>query len=141
MEEINWGAIIVQALIFWLVYKLGQISIIHKIGKDLSEAIKERGLKLERDDEGNISISKEPTPLKIERVDSQYFAYTTAGEFLAQGSDFRGLFENIKNRYPNKSFRLDKYQAELTEEETGKLVKSIFDVFGDGEKKHGDTRQ
>lgn len=141
MEEINWSGIIVQALMFWAVYKLGQISIIHKIGKDLAEAIEKRGLKIERDDDGNISISKEPTPLKIERVESQYFAYTMSGEFLAQGSDFRGLFENIKNRYPNQNFRLDKYQADLTEEETGKLVKSIFDVFGDGEKKDGERRQ
>lgn len=70
------------------------------------------------------------TPMDIERVNNVYYAYSAEGEFLAQGNDFRSMFENIKNRFPNKSFKIGKYQPNLTEEETGKLVKSIFEVFG-----------
>lgn len=137
MEEINWGMIIVQSLCVWFAYKLGQVSIIHKIGRDLQEEMKKKGLKVDRDDEGNISISREETVLKVERVDSQYFAYAIDGQFLAQATDFRSLFQNLKERYPGKSFRIDRYQAEFTDEEASRMVKSIFEVFGDKEQKDG----
>lgn len=140
MEEINWASIIVQVLCLWFMYKLGQASIIHRIGKDLEEEMKKKGLAVDRDEDGKIFIKKEETSLKIERVDSQYFAYASDGQFLAQGTDFRGLFESLKQRYPGKNFRLENYQAQFTEEEAGRMVKSIFEVFGDGEKKNGERR-
>lgn len=140
MEEFNWGAFLVQALAFWVVYKLGQISMMTKIGKDIMKEMEKKGLSFERDEEGNLSIRKETTPLKIERVDSQYFAYTTAGQFMAQGTDFRGLFESIKSRYPNQNFKIEKYQSDLSEEEAGRMIKSIFEVFGDKEQKDGERR-
>ena len=140
MEELNWGMIIVQALCVWFAYKLGQVSIIHQIGRDLQEEIKKKGLRVDRDEEGNISISREETLLRLERVDSQYFAYANDGQFLAQGTDFRGLFETLKQRYPDKNFRIDRYQAEFTEEEAGRMIKSIFEVFGNGEKTDGERR-
>ena len=141
MEEINWGLIITQALFFWFAYKLGQISIIKRIGKDLTEEITKRGLEIEHDEEGKISIKKKEIVLEIERIGTAYYAYSTEGQFLAQGADFRGLMETIKKQHPGKNFRVEKYQPNLTEEETGKLVKSIFDVFGDRETNDDKRRQ
>jgi len=141
VEEINWGAIIVQTLCFWIMFKLGQASIIHRLGKDLEKLMEDRGIELEKDEDGVLSIKKKETLLKIERVDSQYFAYTTAGQFLAQGTDFRGLFESIKERYPDQNFKLEDYRAQFTEEESTKLVSSIFEVFGNKEHKDGESRK
>jgi hypothetical protein len=67
--------------------------------------------------------------LDIQREQGNYYAYSSQGQFLAQGADFRSMFQSIKDRYPNKQFRIDKYQPNLTEEETGRLVKSVFEVF------------
>lgn len=71
------------------------------------------------------------TVIDVEREQGQYYAYATTGEFLAQGQDFRSMFETIKNRFPGRSFRINKYNAKLTEEETGRMVSAIFETFGD----------
>lgn len=140
MEELNWGMIITQALLFWLAYKIGQISIIHRIGKDLAEELDKKGLLVEKDGLGNISITKEECLLEIERVQSWYYAYSKQGEFLGQAQDFRDLMEIIKKNHPGRNFKVEKYQPNLTEEETGRLIKSIFDVFGNKEMKDGERR-
>ncbi len=140
VEELNWGAIIVQALAFWFVYKLGQASMLKQLGEGLKDEIEKQGLQIERDEDGNISLKREETLMEIERIGTLYYAYAKDGQFLAQGPDFRELLESIKKQYPGRSFRLDKYQANLTEEETGRMIKSIFEVFGDKEKADDKTR-
>lgn len=71
------------------------------------------------------------TVIDVEREQGQYYAYATTGEFLAQGPDFKAMFETIKCRFPGRSFRINKYNAKLTEEETGRMVSAIFETFGD----------
>lgn len=71
------------------------------------------------------------TVIDMEREQGQYYAYATTGEFLAQGQDFRAVFETIKKRFPNRSFRVNRVNAKLTEEETERMIKSIFETFGD----------
>lgn len=141
MEELNWGLIITQALFFWLAYKIGQISVINRLGQGLKEELEKKGIQIERDEDGNISLKKEEILLEIERIGTAYYAYSNEGQFLAQASDFRGLMETIKKQHPGKNFRVEKYQPNLTEEETGKLIKSIFDVFGDKETNDDKRRQ
>lgn len=141
MEEFNWGVIITQVVLCWLAYKLGQISIIHRIAKDVAKEMIGQGLKLETDEAGNFSIEKEEIGLVIERVNSMYYAYSKDGKFLAQANDFRTLMETIKKQHPGQTFRLEKYQPVLTAEETETLIKSIVDVFGDREATDGKARQ
>jgi len=71
------------------------------------------------------------TVIDVEREQGQYYAYAATGEFLAQGQNFRDMFNTIKKRFPGRSFRINKYNPKLTEEETQKLIKSVFETFGD----------
>lgn len=71
------------------------------------------------------------TVIDVEREQGQYYAYATSGEFLAQGPDFKAMFDSIKRRFPGRSFRINKYNPKLTEEETGRLIKAVFETFGD----------
>ena len=71
------------------------------------------------------------TVIDVEREQNQYYAYATTGEFLAQGQDFRSMFETIKKRFPGRSFRINKTNSKLTDEETGLLIKAVFETFGD----------
>ncbi len=71
------------------------------------------------------------TVIDIDREQNQYYAYAADGEFLAQGEDFKTMFERIKQRFPGRSFRINKYNAKLTEEETGLMVRAVFESFGE----------
>jgi hypothetical protein len=119
----------------WFSYKLGQASVLWPIKKILQQMAESQGKTLEQLLEEELTDQSQPktqeTRLEIERVDGRYFAYAEGGEFLAQGQDFRGLMETMKQRFPNRDFRINKYQPQLTEEETGRLVASIFQVYGD----------
>ncbi len=63
--------------------------------------------------------------MTIEKVDGHYFAYATDNEFLAQGKDFKDLITNIKSRFPDRNFKLAKFDAQWTDEETQKFVNSL----------------
>lgn len=142
MENIDWGAVLIQTCVCWFFYKLGQASIIRAITRDLVNLLAEKGIELERNDDGTLNVKKQEseTEIDIERVDSQYFAYSTEGEFVAQGNDFKGLFETMKARFPGRGFRINKNQNNLSEEELGQMIKSIFEVFGDKEQSNGQGR-
>ena len=133
-------SILVHAAIIYFAYKLGQWSIVVKIAKELKEKL-DIGLLTEEQINDAIGVeknqrkSKSEILLEIERVDSVYYAYNKEGYFLAQGSDFRSLLENIRIQHPGQDFKIEKYQPSLTEEETGRLIKSIFEVYGDKNEK------
>ena len=71
------------------------------------------------------------TVIDVERDQSQYYAYTATGEFLAQGSSFRAMFDDIKQRFPGRSFRINRYNPTLTEEEAERMITALFDVFSE----------
>ena len=144
MENIDWGAFILQGIVCWFFFKLGQASIIRAISKDLLDSLKEKGIEVSRDENGDIAFSKnvKETVLEIERVESQYLAYSTEGQFMGQGTDFKGLFQELKRRFPDQSFRIEKEQKNLTDKEVGEMVNTIFEVFGERAQKNArsDTR-
>jgi hypothetical protein len=63
--------------------------------------------------------------MTIEKVDGYYFAYAPDSEFLAQGKDFKDLINNIKSRFPDRKFKLAKFDAQWTDEETQKFVTAL----------------
>jgi hypothetical protein len=138
MENIDLVGLILQVVAYWFFYKLGQASIIKAISKDLLESLKAKGIDVGRDAEGNIEFKQnlEQTVIEIERVESQYFAYSDQGEFMGQGGDFKILFEGLKKRFPDKNFRIDKDQKNLTEQEVGEMIRTIFEVFGERAQKN-----
>lgn len=138
MQELDIVSILLQAAVIYGAFKLGQWTIIVKVAKDIQQKLQLGTLTEEQvDDALGLEKTKEQEQvlLEIERVGQAYYAYSSEGQFLAQGTDFRGLLEAIKKQHPNRNFRLNKYQPNLTEEETGRLVKSIFEIYGDKNEK------
>ena len=127
----------IELLIFVVAFAIGwwmrTATMLNKILQDPDNMIdllnKYKKLKDDADTELDEVVTGDQTLLNIERVSGVYYAYGTNGEFLAQGPDFRTMFQTIKDRFPNRDFRIDKYQPNLTEDETVKLVKSVFEVF------------
>lgn len=145
----DWLSFLIQVALFYLVFKLGQWSVLLPMRLALEKLAREKGIDLQRVfEELKQDIAKEEdeaetTPVQkhtaeeemnIERVEGIYYAYGADGRFLAQGTDFRTMFENIKNRFPGQNFRIRDYQAQFTEEEAGRLLKSVFEVFGKDKK-------
>lgn len=104
-------------VIFWIGFRVGRIHAIIKIAKEVAEQI-------------NATIADQEN-LIIEKHNQMYFAYNDNHKFLSQGNNFVELMTNLKNRFPGQDFKIVKEQEHLTEEETGLMVKAIFEVFGD----------
>lgn len=130
--------VLIWAAVFYFFYKLGQWSVLWPIKLAVRHMAERRGMDTEqflRDELRDMvpeTDSPEPTQrrLNIERHEGHYYAYEN-GQFIAQGTDFRTLFETIKQQFPGKTFTVDQYSAGFTEEEAGRLVRSIFEVYGD----------
>jgi hypothetical protein len=140
MENIDWTSVLIQVGLCWFCYRLGQASVIRALTKDLLEALQKQGFSVGKDDNGAVHIQKDEIVIDIERVDSQYFVYKDSGEFVAQGADFKSLFDTIKTRFPDQDFRINKNTQNLSEEELAQLMKTIFEVYGNKENT-GDQRR
>jgi len=131
---------LIQVALFYAVFKLGQWSILVPMRLTIAKLAKEKGINLEKMlealrseqvEEAETELSKQQESLNIERVNGVYFAYGDQGRFLAQGTDFRSMFENVKQRFPGQNFRINNYSLNLTDEEAGRLVKAVFETFGE----------
>lgn len=134
LENIDWLTILMLLGVCWFFYRLGQAAAIKSIADDLVENLKNKGIELTTDENGDIVVVKsqgDATILVIEPVGPKYYAYTDAGEFIAQGEDFTTMFTDIKSRFPNQSFKIAKEQKMLTEAEMTELTKSVFQIFGE----------
>ncbi len=125
---------VICAVAFYISFRLGQASILSVLKRELRERII-RGEVTEQQLrravlDGEEAQGPEET-MKVERVEGQYFAYGDSLGFLAQGDNFREMFDRIKHRFPGHSFRIRDYQTSLTEEESGRLLRAVFEVFGD----------
>lgn len=78
------------------------------------------------------------TVIDMEHAQGQYYAYTAAGEFLAQGSSFGAVFGEIKTRYPGRSFRINKHNPTLTEEQSQHMMQAVLDTFSEKPKAQSD---
>jgi hypothetical protein len=131
VENIDWTSILIQVALCWFFFRLGQASMLKSIAKDLVENLKDKGIELDIDQDGDLVVKKESTILVIERVGVMYYAYAESGEFIAQGVDFTALFTSIKSRFPNQSFKIDKDQKTLSEDEVKQMTTSVFQIFGE----------
>lgn len=116
MPDYIWNSIICLA-IFWVGFKAGKIYAIIKIAKEVANQL------------SNATGTEQI--LTIEKHEQLYFAYNEEHKFLSQGSTFIELLTNLKNRFPGQDFRIVKDQEGLTEEESGHMIRAIFEVFGD----------
>lgn len=140
MENIDWTSILIQVALCWFCFRLGQASVIRVITKELLEELHKQGFGVGKDENGAMLIQKDEIVIDIERVESQYFVYKDTGEFVAQGADFKSLFDTIKTRFPDQDFKINKNTQNLSEEELAQLMKTIFEVYGNKENT-GDQRR
>lgn len=142
MEDSNLGGFIFWAIMLFGAFKLGEALAMYRIGKSLLDGLAEHGVQIKRNPDGTIEFDMEDTEdtyLVVERVGSQYFAYTDEGEFMGQGVDFKSLFVALKQRHPNTDFRVSKEQKSLSTEEVDEMIKCIFEVYNDKELNNGET--
>jgi len=116
-ENLDLGALIIYVSIAMVFFIIGYFRALRSVAHLLaSEIIKENQPAL-------------PVDLEIEKLQGQYYAYAPDSEFLAQGKDFKDLIENIKARFPDRKFKLAKFDAQWTEEETQKFVTALKDYL------------
>jgi len=114
-EDLGIGFWIFYIVTIMVIYFLGYLRGIHSMVNFVVNEAKKEDLMSE-----NLVID-----MTIEKVDGHYFAYATDNEFLAQGKDFKDLITNIKSRFPDRNFKLAKFDAQWTDEETQKFVNSL----------------
>jgi hypothetical protein len=119
----------------WMAFKLGQASILSLLKEDLRRRIISGELAVSENIRDALDIPQEECKFDVERVGEHYYAYASNGEFLAQGPDFRTMFQTIKQRFPGRNFRINKLQSELTEEESQRMVLAIYETFGESNDK------
>jgi hypothetical protein len=93
MEMQDFWSFIVNAILFFLAFKAGQISILVKMGSADRKAI-------QADLENKPSVIRKPV-IKVEEIDGVFYAYD-GNDFLAQGRTADELGQLIAQRYPNK---------------------------------------
>lgn len=144
--DLNIVEILMWAAVFYLFYKLGQWSVLWPIKLAVRHMAERRGmdpesfLRSELRDMGtgehtDSAIADRPR-LEIERYAGTYYAYEN-GQFLAQAQDFQALFETLRTNFPGRTFTVDRYDANFTEDEAQQLVQSIFKVYGGKSPKEG----
>lgn len=121
---------LVVAFLIWMAFRLGQASILTILKEDIRRRIVTGELDVKQHVREILEIPKEECHFDVERFDGHYYAYAVDGEFLAQGQDFRTMFQTIKQRFPNRSFRINSFETKLSEEEQRHMVTAILDTFG-----------
>lgn len=132
METLSIIEWMVIGIGLWIAFRMGQISVLML----LKQEVRERILAGRTSDSAvrDVLAIEEPSEecvFAVEKHQGHYYAFAESGEFLAQGTDFRSMFGSIKQRFPNRRFRVNRMQAELTDEEAGRMVQAIFETFGD----------
>lgn len=120
------------ALGLYVAFRLGQASIIALLKDEMRERILS-GESAKGAVKAIIDTDEEPEQceFKLERVHNHYYAYAVSGEFLAQGPDFGSLFSAIKQRFPQRTFKVNPRGTELSEAECQELIRAVVATFGD----------
>jgi ATP-dependent protease HslVU (ClpYQ) ATPase subunit len=129
--------IIIYLVVFFAGVVLGWYRGVHNMARmmleepekfqELMQTVKRAKLEAKLDEDME---NDRETEIDVEREEGIYYAYSSQGEFLAQGPDFRTMIEVIKKRFPGRSFRINRYNPKLTEEETQRLIISVYEAFG-----------
>ena len=92
MEMQDIWEILVNAFLFYLAFKAGQISVLAQQHKPQTEI----QTKLEQ-----VRLTGQRPVIKVEEIDGVFYAYD-GNDFLAQGHTADELGRLIANRFPNK---------------------------------------
>ena len=104
--------IVIAVAALYAAYKVGQYSVILPIARALQE------------DQESDSQPEQLKSMRIERHAEGYFAYSEAGDYMANGRDFDELFKNFISRFPRGGFQVLK-NPEFTDTERDQMVQSL----------------
>jgi hypothetical protein len=93
METQDFFGILVNAILFFLAYKIGQMSILLKLGQENRSQIQKQ---LEQ-----VRLTSQRPVITVEEINGIYYAYD-GNDFLAQGETADEVGRSIAQRYPNK---------------------------------------
>jgi len=93
MESQDLIGILVNAMLFFLAYKIGQISMIIKMGQQNKPQIQQQ---LEQ-----VRITGKRPIITVEEINGVFYAYD-GNDFLAQGTSAAEVGHLIAARFPNK---------------------------------------
>lgn len=93
MEMEEFISVLFNAFVFYCVFKVGQLSILYKIGQAERERIKART--------EIVTVPGAKPLITIEEINGIYYAYD-GNDFLAQGRDPNELGLQIATRFPEK---------------------------------------
>lgn len=116
----------------WSCYNLGKIS----AARDLARMIADGRLKTALEQLTEEQTKPNEEPMNLELHPEGIFAYGREGRFLAHATEWRSLFEKVKQLHPNSNFRVQLAGLGLDDRERADIIKIIFDVFGDQDNDH-----
>jgi hypothetical protein len=93
MDTQDFIGILVNAIVFFLIYKIGQMSILLKLGQENRSQIQKQ---LEQ-----VRLTGQRPVITVEEINGVYYAYD-GNDFLAQGETADEVGRSIAQRYPNK---------------------------------------
>lgn len=111
--DIDWTGIFIYSMLFWLVFRLGQVRGRMELMREIlarPEEITRIVDKYRVKDED----SRDEETLEVERHGDEVYVYTKSGEFLAQAASLQECLTRIEQRFPDRKFRghLTKEQAD-----------------------------
>lgn len=141
----NVLGILLQIFIVYAAFKLGQWSILLPTKLALDRLARQKGIDItqvleEIEAEYTDTAKSSEELMDVQRVNGVYFAYGDQGRFLAQGPDFRTMFASVKQRFPGQSFKINRYNPDLNDEEMGRLVQAVFETFGNDHDRNKDNK-
>lgn len=89
----DFWTVLVNALLFFLAYKIGQMSILFKIGQANRTEIEQRL--------AQVRVTGLRPVITVEEINGIFYAYD-GNDFLAQGNTADELGKVIAQRFPNK---------------------------------------
>lgn len=115
---------IVVGLVAMIIYRIGKF--MGKIETIVSLAQAHNDVKnLALDNLGEEELTSLADDLEVERVEhGLYLAYSN-GDFIAQGNDFKDLIRNVKDRFPQRIFKVVTMDAKWTDDEAQRLVDAL----------------
>lgn len=114
--DFDWMTIVALLAYGIVCYWLGKITMMHSI---INAVI---------DEHEQETTSDEAVELKVEKIDSVYYAYV-GGEFVAQAKTFKDLVVAIKSNNSVTRFTVDKNTTSLSEVERTDFMSALVDGY------------
>lgn len=117
--DIDWTGIFIYSMLFWLVFRLGQVRGRMELMREIL-ARPEEITRIVNKYRVKDDLTPDEETLEVERHGDLIYVYTKSGEFLAQAASLQECLARIEQRFPDRKFR-----GQLTKEQADNLGVSV----------------